>query len=225
MNKPQFVTFTGIDDKTDISRVKELSMQYPIEWGILFGGSLKSRQRYPDFDTIRHALETTPEVRFSAHLCGFYAKRALTYGIDAEAILPFDITKHEFSRIQINHKKYFMRSLLRFKDMVGKPIIMQARGKEFPPPLEPINESPLFPAVYRLHDLSGGNGKVPSHRPVQRAGMPIVGYAGGIGPHNVIEVLSEIEAYNFWIDMESNIRTDDWLDLDKCEAVCKAIWP
>jgi len=35
---PRWITFTGLDEYTDIKRVRDLSAKYPIEWGILFGG-------------------------------------------------------------------------------------------------------------------------------------------------------------------------------------------
>ncbi|GAA4256618.1 hypothetical protein HLK65_28415 [Azospirillum formosense] len=39
------------------------------------------------------------------------------------------------------------------------------------------------------------------------------------------EVLTQIAATEpYWIDMESGVRTDDWLDLDKVEAVCRAVY-
>jgi phosphoribosylanthranilate isomerase len=51
-----------------------------------------------------------------------------------------------------------------------------------------------------------------------------VGYAGGINPDNAAEVVSRIQADRYWIDMETGVRTGDWLDLDKCEAVCRAVY-
>jgi hypothetical protein len=28
----------------------------------------------------------------------------------------------------------------------------------------------------------------------------------------------------YWIDMESGVRTGGWLDVAKCEAVCRAVY-
>ena len=76
-----------------------------------------------------------------------------------------------------------------------------------------------------------------------------IGYAGGLGPHNIREVLPKIihatcqqsnqnqndmettiTPPTFWIDMESHIRSsiknqkeDDIFDLDKCYAVIQTI--
>ena len=47
-------------------------------------------------------------------------------------------------------------------------------------------------------------------------------------PHNVIELLSArlIVAMGvpFWIDIETGVRTDGLLDVDKCAAVCAAVY-
>jgi phosphoribosylanthranilate isomerase len=52
-----------------------------------------------------------------------------------------------------------------------------------------------------------------------------VGYAGGIGPDNVVDIIKRINAAGpYWIDMESKIRTDNWLDLKLCRAVCEAVY-
>jgi len=32
---PEFITFTGLDDKTDLKHADYLAQIYPIEWGIL----------------------------------------------------------------------------------------------------------------------------------------------------------------------------------------------
>ena len=49
-----------------------------------------------------------------------------------------------------------------------------------------------------------------------------VGYAGGLNPENVgekLEYLMENVEGEFWIDMESGVRTDDRFDIDKCVSV------
>lgn len=38
--KPKWITFTGLDEKTDFNRVEDISKRFPVEWGILFGGRL-----------------------------------------------------------------------------------------------------------------------------------------------------------------------------------------
>lgn len=224
-SKPQFVTFTGVDAKTDIDRLLALSKKYPIEWGMLIGGNL-SPNRYPN-QAVRTLIMTMwHDAKFSLHLCGEYAQSALhAFSEDAglselrwaKDTLALDISiRPIFNRVQINAGKYNIENLSKFQKAINKPVIMQSRGKEFGKPLD---------GVHKLFDTSGGKGRTPGFWPIQDAHAGMIGYAGGIGPDNVVQVLSEINAHTFWIDMESKIRDEnDWLDLDKCETVCKAIW-
>jgi phosphoribosylanthranilate isomerase len=70
-----------------------------------------------------------------------------------------------------------------------------------------------------LFDRSGGLW------PPHPGGDRLVGYAGGIGPDNVADVLEQIGATGpYWIDMESGVRTDDRFDLGKCRRVCEAVY-
>lgn len=72
-----------------------------------------------------------------------------------------------------------------------------------------------------LWDPSGGTGV--------RGRLDVVadGYAGGISPDNVGEVLEELAAAGrrCWIDMESGVRTGDAFDLRKVRAVLEAAAP
>ena len=56
-----------------------------------------------------------------------------------------------------------------------------------------------------------------------------IGYAGGINPGNVADKLTflmENEMVgDFWIDMESGVRTDDWFDIDKVRRVLEICEP
>lgn len=54
------------------------------------------------------------------------------------------------------------------------------------------------------------------------------GYAGGLGPDNVIEQIQQIETVcgvHYWIDMERNVRTPDdgELDMDKVRRVLEQV--
>lgn len=81
--------------------------------------------------------------------------------------------------------------------------------------------------IYWLHDQSGGKGKVANIYPRPNYNDNyVVGYAGGINPDNVKEILEKIPAAddNFWIDMENGIRTDDWFDIDKAIKVLENVY-
>ena len=90
-------------------------------------------------------------------------------------------------------------------------------------------------SISMLHDASGGRGiptevyEVPPTaadlKGVNRSwtqNRALFGFAGGISPDNVEAKIQQIMAlgdFDFWIDMESAVRTDDVLDLDKVESV------
>ena len=209
--KPLFLTITGIDDQTDLNRVVALSIKYPVEWGVLFTGNNYQKPRYPN--NIKRIIDIDVPI-FSAHLCGKYAE----YSMSDNMHYSVSIGGHNiFRRVQINSTNYDLDHVKNFQTKIDKPVIVQVRG-EFP--------ETSTNGVYSLHDTSGGKGITPSVRPVQKATNGFVGYAGGIGPHNVLEVLDSLDAVDkyFWIDGETHFRTDDWLDLDKCEETCRLIW-
>jgi hypothetical protein len=53
------------------------------------------------------------------------------------------------------------------------------------------------------------------------------GFSGGIRSENarsVVDAIAAPEGAQYWIDMESGVRTDGRFDLGKCEAVCRAVF-
>jgi hypothetical protein len=95
--------------------------------------------------------------------------------------------------------------------------------------------------VSALFDLSAGAGELPEAWPAVNVGAVRFGYAGGLGPENVVEQIQKIEAvneaktrweptpanYGYWIDMERRVRTEDdsALDLDKVRKVLELCEP
>ena len=55
-----------------------------------------------------------------------------------------------------------------------------------------------------------------------------VGYAGGFGPDNILEktrlLLNSEKTHDFWVDMESKIRTNDWFDIKKAYDICQKVY-
>ncbi len=47
MRKPEFITLTGLDDRTDLDAAIALSEKYPIEWGVLFSPSQQGKPNSP----------------------------------------------------------------------------------------------------------------------------------------------------------------------------------
>lgn len=215
MNKPIFVTFTGVDDQTDLGRLTELSQRYPCEWGILVGGRL-GKARYPSVARIADmAALGEKRIMVSLHLCGLFAVASNAGKLKIAHLSETDLDG--FTRLQVNALTYNLETLSDLASRVGKDIIVQHRTGPFP--------EDLPRGIRPLHDQSGGKGKVPTKRPAQIDPTRLVGYAGGIGPENVLDVLDQISATDFWIDMESSLRTEDRFDLDRCAAVCTAVWP
>lgn len=204
--KPAFLTFTGVDADTDLDRMLDLSRRFPLEWGVLFSPDRQGEEpRYPAMDVIDR-FRKVPVVK-SAHLCGGYSKMVM-----ANAVLPLDLSR--FTRVQVNSRKPDPSRIARFAAGHMLTGIMQTRELEFPED----------EGVAILFDRSGGLGRPPEAWP-KHPGDRLVGYAGGISPENIDEVQATIDSSGpHWLDMESGIRTDDRLDLDKCEAVASAVY-
>lgn len=238
VHKPEFVTFTGLDERTDLNRVETLSADYGIErveWGVLISRSNTGhRQRYPAQPIIEGLA--TLEGFLSVHICGDFARQiAVQNVVDlrlAELIGELSSDRDQLrGQINIGDGELMLDpmsiygdapgSVCRFGSIVGLDPILQCRLK-----------FPDDKRVAWLYDVSGGAGLATAEWPRNARDLHedvFVGYAGGIGPENIEQKLEEISAAHgskrrFWIDMESRVRTDDWLDLDKCEAVLKAVY-
>lgn len=215
--RPEYLTFTGVDDATPHGEMDALAREYPIEWGILFHPTEQGTGRYPSLSKVAALLAS--ELRFSAHLCGQHAR-----SVTAGKPLPGDVVTilQRFGRIQVNTNERGLEPerIAKFAGRFGARGIVQCRGLE------------KFPAdrhVDWLFDTSGGRGLLPDRWPVPSADSSFVGYSGGIGPDTVVAVLEGIAREHppllpFWLDMEGGIRSDDRLDLAKCREVCELVF-
>lgn len=217
MQKPEFVTFTGIDADTDVARLRRLQSLYPVEWGVLFSPNRQGQGRYPDLASVPRLANLG--LSFAAHVCGGWASSILDEGrCDEVEALPHAM----FGRVQVNtsRREPEAHEAAAFARWIGaRAAILQTRDRSFPGD----------DTVDWLYDVSGGFGREPDSWKVDASTRAFVGYAGGIGPGNVMAVLSAISASHpdgkpFWIDMETGVRTEDRLDLDKCEAVLTAVY-
>jgi hypothetical protein len=205
MIKPLFVTFTGVDDHTDVARLVSLSGRYPVEWGMLFGAA-EGVGRFPSRRKVAEVLEAG--LRCSAHLCDDYAMQVLSSGDTS-----LDLSR--FARVQVNarDRDYERSQLSAFASRYDRPVIRQVRG-----PFRPT------PGVLQLYDCSGGRGVVPDVWPKQPDDVAFVGYSGGLGPGIVSRVLPELEARNYWIDMETGVRVNEVFAPSLCEAVLEEVY-
>ena len=223
--KLQHITFTGIDGKTDLGALWELQQQYPIaEFGVLVAKNWRENgNRY--FNPSYLDALASRGLNLSAHLCGSIARAAVCGDFepfrDWARSFPFI-----FDRCQLNiatskeNPDFFevCEDALLFEE-----IILQQKSVD---DCDLYLKSNWNEYVTMLLDASGGEGIDTSL--VAFAGKKI-GYAGGINPDNVAEKLTflmENEMVgDFWIDMESGVRTDDWFDIDKVRRVLEICEP
>ena len=213
MQAPSFVSFVGVDDLSLLSDLQALSERYPLEWGIVIDGPETTSQIAASLDLQRSFLQAKA-LRWSAHICGSEATKILC---DPDGV---EIALDGVERIQLNHSRHGsthqqIRAAAHFSRRIGTSVVLQCQGA-----------FPAFEGVDWLFDASFGTGLAPAWWPtLPEAPRPFCGYAGGIGPSNVAEVVRNINAMpgqRYWIDMESGIRTAGRMDLDKCESVCRA---
>ncbi len=217
--KPEFITFTGVDDNTDPAGLVQLADDYPVELGLLFSPKRQGIEpRYPKLSTIQWLVYELP-LRWSAHLCGGDARAVIE---DGES--PHDeLLEAFFARAQINtaDPKAQPTLIKTWADTLALRAILQCRG-----------EFPDVRAVDVLFDASGGRGIAPGSWPKPAPGR-LNGYAGGLNPGNVADSVQKISARfmhgcsgaTYWIDMESGVRDEqDRFDLSKCRAVCEAVY-
>lgn len=223
-------TFTGVDSKTDLGRVAELSALYPfLEFGVLLSRTPEDKDpRYPVFAEIERIVGTlSGKSKLALHVCGravgeFVRAPEDYLGRDIE-----DLVGAGIGRIQLNFN--FERAGLSLKELNGA---VRRTGAEVItqhfPANSAVSEGISEPNHHVLYDASGGRGVVAAGYGKPFAGK-YTGYAGGIGPENALAAVKAIQAVigedDVWIDMESRIRTDGYLDLDKCEKVAASIAP
>ena len=206
--RPEFLTFTGVDDCTSLVDMISLSKRYPIEWGVLFSPK-REGNRYPT-TPINTNLAQAHNLRMVAHLCGGYARRVAAYA-DA-AIIDLDFVP--FQRVQFNGQIAATNCRL-WAQLNGMKPILQTRSYNFP----------TLTSVTWLYDQSGGRGKLAQRWP-HHEDERLVGYAGGLEASNIMEVIEAIDPIGlYYMDMEGRLRdADDWFDLNRCEAVCKRVY-
>ncbi|MEC3909800.1 hypothetical protein U5A82_04745 [Sphingobium sp. CR2-8] len=212
---PSFIAFTGVDDPQLLSAMQALSARYPIEWGILVDDAQADKRLFPDA-TERDALLSATGLRWAAHVCGEQA-RLIANDPDKATV---DVTR--FQRVQVNHSfsgssAAQIECTVRFGRKHGVRTMLQGSSD--------------FPADARLDwlfDTSFGTGVAAARWPALPANGPFCGYSGGIKPDTagavVAAIGASIDTGQYWIDMESGVRTDDRFDLAKCEAVCRAVY-
>lgn len=220
-----YCTFTGLDETVHLSRLCQLSQQFPfIEWGVLYTSGHEGAQgRYPSvafLQEINALAKQNPHMNFAIHYCGKIAEQLILGEVNN--IFPY------IKRIQLN----IMGKNVRASD-IGKlfnknphhDFIIQQNDNN-----QALNGALIhFNNHHVLFDKSGGRGISPKTwpRPLEHK---FFGYAGGLGPNNISHEIKTIDSMArkkpYWIDMEQKIRTeDDHFDLSACEYVAQIVDP
>ena len=224
----RITTFTGVDNKTSLTSLQILANRYNnIEFGILVSKSntdLDKVNRFPSFETIDKVLNADlPSV--SCHICGELARHYVNTG-DFSEIRDFLGQQRvaKFSRFQLNIRGYDNYKLFVIEEDIHIIIqVSDAKSYQYFYQMQELNPN----KVEALIDYSGGHGKLGCFNYVSD-GDEIFGYAGGINANNVAYILGYIEGrmeynVNYWIDMESSVRTDDWFDTSKVREICSEV--
>ena len=209
------LTFTGVDDRTDLSELAACCRSTGIEYAVLAGTSTGRHPRFPQVTRIRafEAACSDAGIACAIHLCGRHA-RAANAGEHEE------LTElcRGFGRIQVNSPTagdYNRENLEQLQEHVGVPVIVQHR--------QPFTDSKPFAGrkLSYLFDKSGGRG-VAGFEYWSRPWPGIAcGYAGGLNPENIAAAITHARSFNqnVWLDMETGIRTEDRFDVQKVQRI------
>lgn len=204
--QPEFVTFTGIDDRTDLTAADELARQYPIEWGVLFSHSNRDA-RFPCTQAVAEILEIRGAK--AAHLCGAVSTQF------QKGETPARVPLSRFDRVQVNGHRINQALFPSWRARLQVDLIVQTRHDHFTGGGNCLE----------LYDRSGGEGLLPTKVPAIHSSDTLVGFAGGIGPDTIDHYLRLIQGEGrFWLDMEGRIRTEGWFDLEKVRQVCNRLF-
>jgi len=223
------ITFTGIDAKTDIQDLIDIQHEFPIaKFGVLTSYHwYENGNRYLNPAFLNNLYAGNGELNLSLHICGSMAHDAADGYWNKIEHHMFD-TLRLFKRVQLNVANR-TDNPYRLASTPNKhtEVIIQQKGVH---DIEMFERS-MWMNVSVLLDASGGQGIDTPIEVLPNVGKSFkVGYAGGINPSNVADKLAYLlqndQVGDFWIDMESGVRTDDWFDTNKAHMVlagCKEL--
>ena len=231
------VVLTGADDTVKPEQLLEISTQFNyVEWGILMGGPDWGSGRFPSQTWIEHLsdlVEAMPEAsrpNLCAHLCGKHVKWLFQDGIHPDMTFQrSQINTHGFPMNLMEGYADFKTNLITAKSHWPGQFIFQVDGANDKIVKEWVNEGLGVP----LFDTSSGAGVLPSYLGEEwPTSWPDVycGYAGGLGPANIIEQLEgpikeAAGEERIWVDMESSLFSHGKFDLSKCRQVLEKCKP
>lgn len=233
LTMPKRISFAGIDERTDVNQLIDLtalgkSLGIDIEFGVLLSGhnGEDGYNRFPSIETVRRFAGKN--LNLSVHLCGKHTAEPVKNGTFTElAALLGDELFSAFQRIQLNvvdRQKKAAAFNISGKELIVQTNLNNEKSKQLFEFLSARNDK----NVVFLSDTSGGRGQSGVY---QCYATPWQGYAGGINPDNVAEVIRSINAeircsgtdQQFWLDLESGCRDDDWFSTAKCRELIENV--
>jgi hypothetical protein len=223
------ISISGADDGVDPVDLLKLSVEFPfVEWGILYSEKRQGTPRYPSPEwrenLIGLMLNTArgKNLHLALHLCG-QAARDVFEGRPSRWFAKKDFHA-PYERVQLNGftpYKDDIRLDLEVLKFCPCEFIVQCADSEQLKIVDDFAVKNNLQFLNALFDPSGGRGIRNDEWQHPHTKQIAVGYAGGIGPDNVADVISRILAKpttdrleTCWIDMESRVRTpDDTFDL------------
>jgi len=208
------ITLTGIDERTDLAAVKELSNGV-VEFAVLFSGKSEGRHRYPTLEFIAKALDYMGG-ELAVHVCGGTARKMLM-------LENGNTVFRKASRIQINGvlSEEELKTALALYDR--QTIITQHTEH---------NRKLLMTWGDGRHSLlvdnSGGRGITPGAWKMPCTSKP-VGFAGGLGSDTLTAQMAKMPQeffarYQWWVDMESSLRDEqDWFSIERAKACIEKV--
>jgi len=228
------ITITGADDAVDPKFMGQLALEYPfLDWALLANGKVTRGARFPTSNWIERLREQVSPARLAVHFCGQLSRRLMD-GHDEDIV--GNPWLYGVPTFQVNG---FSSDLAdRLHVVIGQSRrrrwVLQVNGVEAMTEAIDVRQRAGDDArVAVLYDPSGGRGQdFLDSDEWRRVGnmawefkMPI-GFAGAVSPTNLEDVAAKVHEFlggiDFWLDMESGVRTDDKMDKDKVLAVCQA---
>eukprot|EP00924_Labyrinthula_sp_SR-Ha-C_P007026 snap_masked-scaffold_8-processed-gene-7.43-mRNA-1 protein AED:0.01 eAED:0.01 QI:0/-1/0/1/-1/1/1/0/262 len=249
--KIRYVGFCGVDDSVDIASLLEITNKYseiPIEWGFLFRPEKEGEARFISAKNLPGVVgenglrATQPNKHFglAGHLCSTRCEEVLR----GETAFLRELRSLGFKRVQINATRAngvnvdlnsldYKKLLKLFEEVNDLEYIIQINDETQIIADTLADQNPVPKNISFLFDSSKGTGKVIGSFPEPTKGIK-AGYAGGISPSNVMEILTRMakdanvqKCPSTWIDMESSLRVikaeKDIFSLEQVDLVLQSV--
>lgn len=206
------ITVTGADEHTPLTSLTKLVEWSEAEIGFLYTARPEERNRYPGMGWLLEA-SVIVHGRAAVHICGRGARMRLLNGELAELV-------SHCPRIQINGV-LDVAEVEQFCALYPTHTIITQHCEAN----SCLAGHVAAPNHAVLVDGSGGRGISPVAW-VRPDTTKAVGFAGGLGPENLLEqlpLIRHVAEGEWWVDMEGRLRDEnDWFDARRAEVVVRS---